>query len=115
MASEVVVRPEGRVGPAAAAVVRGGRGAVGGGVGDADDAAEVGRAEPPLLVVVGAVQLPALILQAESIPSMLSRTLLNIGPPHAFIEVPLMLKIELYFTPLARGLFKSSPARILIQ
>ena len=75
MASEVVVRPEGRIGPAvAAAVVRGGRGAVGGGVGDADDAAEVGRAEPPLLVVVGAVQLPALILQEESIPSLLTLT-----------------------------------------
>ena len=67
MASEVVVGPEWRLG--AADVVRG---AVGGGVGDADDAAEVGRAEPPLLVVVGAVQLPALILQEESIPSMLS-------------------------------------------
>ena len=65
MASEVVVRPEGRVGPAAAVVIRGGRGAVGGGVGDADDAAEVCRAEPPLLVVVGTVQLPPFVLQAR--------------------------------------------------
>ena len=60
MASEVVVGPEWRLG--AADVVRG---AVGGCVGDADDAAEVGRAEPPLLVVVGTVQLPAFVLQAR--------------------------------------------------
>ena len=60
MASEVVVGPEWRLG--AADVVRG---AVGGCVGDADDAAEVGRAEPPLLVVVGPVQLPAFVLQAR--------------------------------------------------
>ena len=62
MPPEIVVGPEGRVG--AAAVVL--RGAVGRGVGDADDAAEVGRAEPPLLVVVGTIQLPSLILQARN-------------------------------------------------
>ena len=62
MASEVVVGPEWRLG--AADVVRG---AVGGCVGDADDAAEVGRAEPPLLVVVGTIQLPSLILQARNL------------------------------------------------
>ena len=62
MASEVVVGPEGRLGDAFVVV----RHAVGGGVGDPDDAAEVGRAEPPLLVVVGPVQFPAFVLQIRS-------------------------------------------------